>query len=242
MPATPVRLIGVRSSFASLTAMVALQCILIACSRPPSAARPEAAIPSVAQAGSDQTGVPSGEARLGAPPPVTMKPVAKRTQPATMTVAASLAGIDRHLVYRPFDTVSARDEVLGSLFDGSTDSSLASTLEATAAALTLGTLPYERFDAGTAIVTRALYQQRLKADVPIVAVRFAGRQSVPGGSVAVRFRVLAEAPGHYAQGLLLARRADGGAWKIEHLELDLDSLSVERTLQGPWDPYSAFQQ
>ena len=233
---------GARHSITLFAAMVALQCILCACSRAPSTARPEATLPLAAQSGAGQAEAPAGPARPGTPPPLTMKPAARSTQPARVTVASSLAGIDRHLVYRPFDTVGAGDEALGPLFDGSADPALAATLAATAAALTKGTLPYEQLDAGTAIVARALYQQRLKEDQPIVAVRFAEKQAVPGGGVAVRFRVFASAPGHDAQGLLLARPGDGGAWTIEHLELDLDSLRVERSRQGPWDPYSAFQQ
>jgi len=166
-----------------------------------------------------------------------MKPVAK-TAPATRAlVAPSLAGIDRHLTYRPFDTIDAEDFVLGALVDRSNDPSLDAMLDATAAALIKGTLPYDRLDEDTTTVARALYEQPLKAAAPILSVRFARRQPVPGGSIAIGFRILADTPLHSSQGLLLADRGTGGAWTIEHLELDLDALRIDRVRGHSWDPY-----
>lgn len=228
--------------------MVAIQCLCVACNRPPSAAGQQALAPPAASQTAPgasvaaQTVAPSGSAQPEAKPAVTMKPVAKPTPAAKAIVAPTLAGIDRHLVYRPFDTVAAGDQALGPLFDRSADPTLAATLDATAAALADGTLPYERLDPGAAIVARAMYQRRLESDHPIAAVRFAEKQTVPGGGIAVRFRVIGKAPGHYAQGLLLAHRADDGAWMLEHLELDLASLDVDRVRKDPWDPYGASHQ
>ena len=88
-----------------------------------------------------------------------------------------------------------------------------------------------------ATVARALYEQPLKAAAPILSVRFARRQPVPGGSVAIGFRILADTPLHSSQGLLLADRGTGGAWIIEHLELDLDALRTDRVRDHHWDPY-----
>jgi hypothetical protein len=170
-----------------------------------------------------------------------MQPVLKRTPTAKAPMASSLAGIDRHFAYRPFDTVDAGDFVLGPLLDASNDSSLSATLEAITAALVKGTLPYDRLSSDTAVVVRALYEQKLKTCAPIVAVRFAERQPVPGGSVAIRFRILADTPAHSSQGLLVVDRAESGTWTIEHLELDLDSLKIERAREQPWDPYGASQ-
>jgi len=166
-----------------------------------------------------------------------MKPSAKATPAIKAPAASNLAGIDRHLTYRPFDTIDAGDFVLGALVERSNDRSLDAVLDATAAALVMGTLPYDRLDDDTATVARALYEQPLKTAGPILSVRFARRQPVPGGGVAIGFRILAETPLHSSQGLLLADQGTGGAWMIEHLELDLEALRADRVRDHPWDPY-----
>lgn len=214
--------------------MIAIPSIMLACSRAPgpATATAPAATPQAAAA-APGTALPESK------PPMAMKPVAKAAPAIKAPVAPSLAGIDRHLAYRPFHAIDAEDFVLGALVDRSSDPSLDTILDATAAALIRGTLPYDRLDADTATVARALYEPLLRDAPPIMSVRFARRQPVPGGGIAIGFRILAGTPQHSAQGLLLADQGAGGAWTIEHLELDIEALKTDRVRERPWDPYDS---
>ncbi len=212
--------------------MIAFPGIMLACSRAPGpAAAPAPAATTQAVTEAPGTALPESK------PPIAMKPVARTAPAIKAPMAQSLAGIDRHLAYRPFQTIDAGDFVLGQLVDRSNDPSLDTILDATAAALIKGTLPYDRLDADTATVARALYEPLLRDAPPIMSVRFARRQPVPGGGVAIGIRILAGTPQHSAQGLLLADQGAGGAWTIDHLELDIEALKTDRVREHPWDPY-----
>ena len=175
---------------------------------------------------------------------------ARPVSAARAALAASLAGFDRHLVARPFDAFTAADFELWLLAPGSLDAGLSETLSAIAAGLLAAKLPYDRFGGNAAQVARLLLAEPLASAPAIVSVRYSAPLISPDGTASVGIRVFSlagadgkdgaghQTPRRSARGLAILGRDEQGGWLVEHLEIDLASLSISVARTLPWDPYA----
>ncbi len=184
----------------------------------------------------------TGRGRPAPESSVTTKPTVPKPAPR---IAESLAGHDRHLVHRPFDTVVPDDFELGPLAAGGMDPSIASSLEKLEEALLARSLPDSLSGSQGARVASVILAEDLKAMPAPDSVRFATPLAQAGGTIAVALRIIvlggpaqSQKMEASAMGMLILAPGDTGTMRIEHLEIDLASLGKSAVRSAVWDPYS----
>lgn len=239
--------------------MIATACALAvsasACVRPspPPSGQSQAGSPVAATPAAPRTvpGTAPPEANVVTPAPVTLKPAAKPETPAAKaSPASSLGGHDRHLVLKPLEPVLAADFELGALAAMRADSALGAAIDALEGGLVSAKLPYEIFSDKAAAIASVVYPE--SALQGITAARFSAPRIDAGSVASIGIRVFARRDDEAgvssvmersvksaATGLVILTQKDTGTWRVDHFELDLESLARPMGRPEMWDPYSS---
>ncbi len=176
----------------------------------------------------------AGETPAAPEAPAVVTPV----QPAAKPVAeasANLAGTDRFLVYRPYDSLAPSDFEIGPLFPAAGGEPMEAAVSALLAGLLGRKLAADALsEAGLAVATLVLAGE-LEAAPPITEVRAGAPVRQPGGGASVALRLFT-ATGS-ATGFAVLYPDGDGSWLVENLQLDLASLAMPAVRPEPWDPY-----
>lgn len=186
----------------------------------------------------------SGGAEAARPPLVSMQ---VPTRPAgsspvsnsEVRPAASLSGIDRHLLHRPLDSLPASDFVIGPLADSATlQASELLLVSEIKQSLLQNQIPLANFPADLRVVVNLMYGQSLLQAPPILEVRVG--QAVPsrGASKQLSIRLIGRTT--RAKALLTIGPADGG-WMAEHITLDDLALAEQYSPLKDFDPHGVLQ-
>ncbi len=183
----------------------------------------------------------------GRPSPAPESPGSKKPtvpKPAPR-IAESLAGHDRHLIHRPFDTIAPNDFELGPLAAAGMDPSIATSLAQLEKGILDRTLPASLFGSEAAGVASIFLAESFKTMPAPDSVRFASPVVQAGGTVAIALRILVRGESGQSQeiissalGMLVLASDEAGTMRVEHLEIDLATLGKSSVRSTTWDPYS----
>ena len=157
------------------------------------------------------------------------------TRPVVVQPSRSLAGHDRFLVSRPFAGVRSADFELGLLFDRQEDPSLEPMINDLTQAFTEKTLKTAAFDPQALMLAELLYNPALSSAPDIIRIRYSEIRPMPGAAYSLGIRLFSDTG--FAKGLAILGTDEEDNWVIDHLDLDLPGLAVQRVRSKPWDPY-----
>jgi hypothetical protein len=214
--------------------IVALACG--ACARRDSAARAQPAAESGGGPAASKNGAAAdstGAAPLRDTGPLALQDaVANAPKPALAQAASSLAGHDRFLVLGDGPRIPAADFLVGALASADEDVRLA-PFALLRAGLGKLELDPKAFGRNSWRVTSLVFGEAYSKAKAIEELRLGMPRMVEGG-IALRFRLYGDQLS--ALGDAILHSDEGGAWLIEHFELDREALSRPRRRFERWEP------